>query len=128
MVRVAAFCVMLSCGVLPPLGSGCHGLGHTRYEPRTFLGYDCEGDCRRHKAGFRWAEQRAVTDPWQCGALQHAEAEGCAAFIEEGRDAVAAGEAWAVENEIAHQSDCLGAGERFLAGCARQLELPTNTY
>lgn len=128
MARFAALCLMLSLGVLPPLGPDRGGPGRARYESRTFLGYACEDDCQRHKAGFRWAEQRAVTDPWQCGVLAHAEAEGCAAFIEEGRDAFAAGESWALENEIANQSDCLGAGEGFFAGCVRQAEVSINTY
>ena len=128
MLQVAVLCLVLPFGVLPSLASGRDDLGRVRYEPRTFLGYACEDDCARHKAGFRWAEQHDVTDSRQCGELPRAESEGCAAFVDAGRVAAAAGETWAAENEIAYQSDCLGAGERFFAGCVRQLEVPINTY
>jgi hypothetical protein len=128
MIRLAMLCLAWPFVVLPSLALGCGHSSRVPYEPRTFLGYACEDDCQRHKAGFRWAEQRAVTGSSQCDALTRPEAEGCAAFLEAGRDAFAAGETWAVENEIGNQSDCLGAGERFFAGCARQLPKPTNTY
>ena len=99
-----------------------------RYEPRTFLGYACRDDCERHKAGFRFAERRSLDDARRCVVLPGAESEGCMAFVDEGRWAEAAGERWAIENEIAHQCDCRGAGERFSAGCVRYLSQPINTY
>jgi hypothetical protein len=125
---MAVLCLALTLGLLPTLASGRCDSSAVRYEPRTFLGYACEDDCRRHKAGFLWAEQHAVTDSWECGVLPSAEAEGCAAFTEDGRDAFYAGETWAIENEIAHQSDCLGASDRFYVGCVLQLPRPINTY
>jgi hypothetical protein len=128
MIRLAMLCLAWPLVVVPTIGSACGDSGAERYEPRSFLGYACEDDCQRHKAGFRWAEQRAVTGSSQCDVLMRPEAEGCAAFMEAGRDAFAAGETWAVENEIENQSDCLGAGERFFVGCARQLPKPINTY
>ena len=125
---MAVLSLALPLGLLPSLASGCGDSGAERYEPRTFLGYACEDDCQQHKLGFRWAEQHAVTDSAQCARLARAKAEGCAAFVEEGRDASAAGATWAFENEIAHQSDCEGAGEHFFIACLRQLSKPTNTY
>jgi hypothetical protein len=121
-------CLWLPLAPVPTLASGCGDSGAERYEPRTFLGYACEDDCRRHKAGFLWAERHAVTDSRECDVLPSAEAEGCAAFMEDGRDAFYAGDVWAVENEIVNQVDCLGAGERFFVGCVRQLQKPINTY
>jgi hypothetical protein len=120
--------LLLPLGLLPSLAS-CRGdLGRERYEPRNFLGYACEDDCQRHKEGLRWAEQHAVTGSRQCMALPRPNAEGCAAYLDEGRDAEAAGDRWAIENEIVNQGDCEGAGERFFAGCVRQLMKPINTY
>ena len=121
-------CLLLLSGPAPPPAQGCGDMGRERYEPRTFLGYACADGCERHKHGFRWAERHAVTDARQCARLSRPEGEGCAAFVDEGRSGEAAGARWAIENEIAHQCDCEGAGERFLAGCVRQLALPINTY
>jgi hypothetical protein len=128
MIRIAVLCLTLPLGLLPSPAQGCGDSSRVRYEPRTFLGYACEDGCERHKAGFRWAEQRAVTGSGQCMVLPRPNAEGCAAYVDEGRDAEAAGDRWAIENEIAHQDDCEGAGERFFAGCVRQLLKPINTY
>lgn len=95
--------------------------GRVPYEPRSFLGYTCEDDCERHKAGFAWAVRRQVGGAAACQGLGAAEAEGCRAWTEEGRDARAAGFRWAVENEIAAPCRCDGAGRDFRAGCLRHL-------
>ena len=100
------------------------GLGRVPYEPRTFLGYACEDACRRHKDGFRWAEQRAVTDARSCETLGRLEAQGCSAYVDASLDAEAAGERWATENEIADPCLCQGAGEPFRAGCMDAAMLP----
>lgn len=121
-------CLFLLSVAPSSIATTCGEPGAVRYEPRTFLGYDCEAGCERHKAGFRWAERRDVTDPRRCAALPKAESEGCAVYAEQGRHAEAAGRRWAIENEIVHQCDCRGAGARFFAGCSRQLLQPTNTY
>lgn len=118
MIRLAMLCLALSLGLLPPVASACSGLGRTRYEPRTFLGYACEDDCQRHKHGFRWAEQWAVTDARSCEPLGQSEAQGCRAYVDESPGAEAAGERWAIENEIDDPCFCNGAGERFRAGCS----------
>ena len=117
MLRIAVLCLVLPFGVPPALAPGCADLGRVRYEPRSFLGYACEDDCGRHKVGFRWAEQRAVTDARSCEALGRLEAQGCSAYVDALLDAQAAGARWAIENEIADPCLCHGAGERFRAGC-----------
>ncbi len=101
------------------LGSAPHGraVPAERYEPRSFLGYACEDDCERHKAGFAWAESRAVAVPAACTPLPAPEAEGCRAFVEEPLAPEQAGRRWAVENEIGEPRLCGGAGERFRQGC-----------
>ena len=121
-------CLWLPLAPVPTLASGCGHSGAERYEPRTFLGYACEDDCRRHKAGFLWAEQHAVRDARSCEMLDPAESQGCRAYVDESFDSEAAGDRWAIENEIAHQYDCDGAGERFFAGCVLQVPQPINTY
>ena len=124
MIRLAMLCLALSPGLLPPLASACSDPGRERYEPRTFLGYACEDDCQRHKHGFRWAEQWAVTDARSCEPLGQSEAQGCRAYVDEFVDAGAAGERWAIENEIADPCLCDGAGERFRSGCTAAAEIP----
>ena len=118
-------CLLLPLGLLPSLAS-CRGdLGRERYEPRSFLGYACEDDCQRHKHGFHWAEQRAVADARSCESLGYVEAQGCRAYVDESVDPQAAGERWAIENEIADPCLCNGAGERFQAGCTDAAAMPT---
>ena len=117
MTRAVVLCLVLPLGLPPSIASGCDDSSRVRYEPRTFLGYACEDDCQRHKYGFRWAEQRAVTDGRSCAPLGRLEAQGCRAYVDESFDAETAGERWAIENEIADPCLCHGAGERFRAGC-----------
>jgi len=126
MLRAATLCLVLSMGTLPPPAVSCADARVERYEPRTFLGYACEDDCERHKAGFRWAEQHSVTDARRCASLPRPEAEGCAAYADEGRDAEAAGGRWAVENEILRPCQCEGAGERFRVGCTQVMQGPAD--
>jgi hypothetical protein len=124
----ALLCLALLRGLSATTGPGCGYPGPEPYEPRTFLGYACQDDCGRHKAGFLWAEQHAVRDERTCESLEPPESEGCRAYVDESFDVEAAGDRWAIENEIAHRFDCSGAGERFYAGCVRQLREPINTY
>jgi hypothetical protein len=119
---------LLMAGWSAMASTECPDHGRERYEPRSFMGYACEADCERHKAGFGWAEQHAVTDPVACEPLARYEAQGCRVYVEESLTAEEVGGRWARENEIAHQCHCDGAGERFRIGCHRQLTLPTNTY
>jgi len=124
MLRIAVLCLVGPTGLLPLPSSGCSDLGPARYEPRTFLGYTCEDDCQRHKLGFRWAEQWAVTDARSCEPLGHLEAQGCRTYVDHAFDTEAAGERWAIENEIADPSLCDGAGKRFRAGCTDASVIP----
>lgn len=124
MLRVAVLCLVFSFGGPPSLGREGGPVGPVRYEPRTFLGYACEDDCQRHKHGFRWAEQWALTDARSCEPLGLKEAQGCHAYVDLEFDAEAAGERWAIENEIADPRLCDGAGERFRSGCADAVLIP----
>lgn len=127
MVRVAVLCLVVPFGLQPPLASGCGQSSRVHYEPRTFLGYACEDDCRRHKQGFRWAEQWAVTDARSCESLGDLEAQGCRAYVDASSDAESAGNHWAIENEIADPCLCNGAGERFRAGCTDAAAIPATS-
>jgi len=124
MIRVAVLCLALPFGLQPSLASGCGHSSRVHYEPRTFLGYACEDDCRRHKAGYEWAETHHAVSPASCLPLDAAEAEGCEAYVEAPGAAESAGFRWALENEISSRCECGGAGTRFLAGCERALGMP----
>jgi len=126
MLRVAMLCVYCMLVAAPRATATCTDPRVLRYEPRTFLGYACEGDCERHRAGFRWGESHSVKDPRQCAPLPQPEAEGCAAYVDAGQDAEGAGVRWAVENEIVRPCQCDGAGERFRAGCRGALQMPAD--
>lgn len=95
-----------------------------RYEPRTFLGYACEDDCERQKAGFAWAESHGVARGVQCEVLPRQESRGCLAFLDAARSAELAGFRWGLENEIVDVRLCGGAGSRFEAGCRRAVTVP----
>lgn len=120
--RVATLLLFALVGVAP--SDGCPTAPAERYEPRSFFGYACDGDCERHKAGFAWAQSHAIADASACGALGRAEAEGCRAYAEESVASDEAGFRWALENEVQVACLCAGAGERFLAGCVRALGVP----
>jgi len=124
MSRIGMLCLMLPYGVMSAPAASCGHWSVERYEPRTFLGYECEDDCQRHKHGFRWAEQRAVADARSCEPLGSLEAQGCLAYVDESVDPQGAGERWAIENEIADPCLCDGAGEGFWAGCTNAAVIP----
>ena len=91
------------------------------YEPRTFLGYACAGDCEAHKAGFAWAERHGIADAAACMLADRSAAQGCRVYVEEAVTAELAGFEWARENEIAEPCRCYGAGPGFAAGCRAYL-------
>jgi len=99
---------------VPPL---CPAVPVEHYEPRTFLGYACRGDCDLHKEGFAWAVRWGVSDPRLCDGLDPLRAEGCRVYAEDRLAPEEAGERWAQENEIAARCFCEGAGAGFAAGC-----------
>lgn len=49
----------------------------------TFKGYECEGDCSGHEAGYEWAEDKGITNPDDCGGNSYSFIEGCRAYAEE---------------------------------------------
>lgn len=114
--------LLLLATALPPSAPDCPPDPAERYEPRSFLGYACEDDCRRHKAGFAWADGRRAASVADCGSLPPLEDQGCRAYVEEALDAEAAGQRWALENEITRPCACEGAGARFRAGCRAALD------
>lgn len=122
MRRLLAALLLLSAAALHPSAVACPPDPAGRYEPRSFLGYACEGDCERHKAGFAWAEARGVASVDDCGLLPPLDAEGCRAYVEEPLGAEAAGHRWALENEVTRPCACDGAGPGFRAGCRAALD------
>jgi hypothetical protein len=95
------------------------------YEPRTFLGYACYGECEQHKAGFAWAESRRPADAAACDSLPPLAAEGCRIYVDEPLSPERIGQRWAVENEINRRCACDGAGERFRRGCLEAVLTPS---
>lgn len=57
-----------------------HGLSQA-----GFGGFGCPGGCERHEAGYRWAEERKVMSPRECGGPSWEFVEGRAAFVLEGQ-------------------------------------------
>ena len=49
---------------------------------QTFGGYPCPSDCSEDKAGYRWADQRAISDADDCTGITAAFMEGCRVFAE----------------------------------------------
>jgi len=88
-----------------------------RMEQLTFLGYDCTDGCRRHKAGFAWAEARGIVDGDACTGDDRPFVEGCRAYADAAQSPREAGHAWAMENEIGDAVMCDGAGASFAGGC-----------
>jgi hypothetical protein len=113
--------LVLACLVPGVHGAPCPVEAALRYEPRTFLGYECPDDCERHKAGYAWAERIGLTDVSRCSALLGPGREGCMARIELASSSEAAGYRWALENEVVRPCECEGAGPGFRSGCLKQL-------
>ena len=92
-----------------------------RSEQLTFFGYDCGDGCRRHKAGFAWAEASGIASPDACTNGERPYIEGCRAYADAAQSPWAAGHAWAMENEIGDALMCKGAGASFAEGCVEYL-------
>jgi hypothetical protein len=54
-----------------------------------FRGYPCTVDCSGHEAGYRWAEEKAIDDPDDCGGNSESFIEGCRAYAEEQKTHIA---------------------------------------
>jgi hypothetical protein len=50
---------------------------------RTFGGFGCASTCVEQQAGYRWAEEREITDSASCSSGSRAFLEGCRAFVED---------------------------------------------
>lgn len=57
------------------------------YNPPTFHGNTCTGDCSGHEAGYDWAEEKGITDPDDCGGNSTSFIEGCESYAQEQEDA-----------------------------------------
>jgi hypothetical protein len=53
------------------------------YSSTTFMGYQCTVDCSGHEAGYEWAEENSIDDPYDCGGNSESFIEGCQAYAEE---------------------------------------------
>jgi hypothetical protein len=53
------------------------------YSSSTFMGYPCTADCSGHEAGYKWAEEKGIDDPDDCGGNSDSFIEGCQAYAEE---------------------------------------------
>jgi hypothetical protein len=62
----------------PPESPSYDGTGS-----RTFMGYECTQDCSGHEAGYRWAEDHGIDDPYDCGGNSQSFIEGCRAYAGE---------------------------------------------
>lgn len=51
-------------------------------DEETFCGYACTDDCSGHRAGYEWAEENNVTDPYDCSGYSESFIEGCQAYTE----------------------------------------------
>ena len=47
------------------------------------MGYQCTVDCSGHEAGYEWAEENSIDDPYDCGGNSESFIEGCQAYAEE---------------------------------------------
>lgn len=51
--------------------------------PRDFHGDPCTEDCSGHEAGYEWASEKGITDPYDCDGNSNSFIEGCRAYAEE---------------------------------------------
>lgn len=54
-------------------------------QARTFDGNDCTEDCSGHAAGYKWAEEKGVTNSTDCPLNGNATSfqEGCVSYTED---------------------------------------------
>lgn len=45
--------------------------------------YGCTSDCSGHDAGFEWAQERELTDRYECSGNSQSFIEGCEAYFDE---------------------------------------------
>lgn len=52
-------------------------------EPLYFNGDVCTVDCSGHEAGYEWAEEKGISDPYDCDGNSQSFIEGCESYAEE---------------------------------------------
>lgn len=45
--------------------------------------WECTEDCSGHEAGYEWAEDKGISDPYDCGGKSQSFIEGCEAYANE---------------------------------------------
>ncbi len=45
--------------------------------------YGCTSDCSGHDAGFEWAQEKGLTDRYECSGNSQSFIEGCEAYFDE---------------------------------------------
>lgn len=45
--------------------------------------WECTGDCSGHEAGYAWAEENGISDPYDCDGNSNSFIEGCQAYANE---------------------------------------------
>lgn len=45
--------------------------------------WDCIDDCSGHEAGYEWASDHEITDPYDCGGNSESFIEGCQSYANE---------------------------------------------
>lgn len=51
-------------------------------QKKTFYGYECKtSDCGGHKAGYKWAEGKNITEYENCGGNSESFIEGCKSYV-----------------------------------------------
>lgn len=56
---------------------------NSQREPDTFQGYECTSDCSGHEAGYEWAEDNEICDPYYDGGNSQSFDEGVRAWAED---------------------------------------------
>jgi hypothetical protein len=52
-------------------------------QPLTYQGRECTSDCSGHRAGYRWAEKKDISDEDDCRGNSQSFREGCISFVDE---------------------------------------------
>lgn len=69
---------MATGAALVGLGGGTHA--------QDFNGYPCTEDCSGHQAGYDWAQDNGIADPYECSGNSQSFIEGCQSYAEENAD------------------------------------------
>ncbi len=49
----------------------------------TYQGYPCTEDCSGHEAGYEWAWENDIDDPYDCDSNSQSFTEGCWSYVQE---------------------------------------------